>query len=137
MRFIPRSLHAVFDYTMGLFFLLSPWLLGLSSGAPSVIPIVIGVLTLLYSIFTHYEGGLIRVISFSVHLILDVCAGSVFVFAPFLLHFSKKTWARSSSWDSASSASHCSRIRMSGAPCRICGGELPSAERLLLSLRGA
>lgn len=90
MRFIPRSLHAVFDYTMGLFFLLSPWLLGLSPGPPTVIPIVIGVLTLLYNIFTHYEGGLIHVISFPVHLIMDICAGLVFLFAPFLLHFSEK-----------------------------------------------
>ena len=93
MRFIPRSLHAVLDYTTALFLVIAPWVLGLSPGRATAIPVVIGVGTLLYSILTHYEGGLIRVIPFRVHLILDVIAALVFMIAPYALRFTENNAA--------------------------------------------
>ena len=86
MRFIPRSLHAVLDYSVGLFLATTPWTFGFPRGAATIIPIVLGLGAVLYSLLTDYEGGLIRLLPFRIHLLIDAVSAAVFLVSPFLLH---------------------------------------------------
>ena len=84
MRFIPRTFHGFLDYTVGLFVAALPRLFGFPPGLSRTIPLVLGLGALVYSILTDYELGLIRVIPFRIHLLIDLFSGLVFLAAPLL-----------------------------------------------------
>lgn len=94
MRFIPTKVHGVLDYVVAIALMFAPMIFGLSSvGGPAVvIPVVLGVGLFLYSLFTNYEWGLIKVIGMPVHLIIDVVASVFLLLSPWLFGFADQAW---------------------------------------------
>ncbi|WP_243368289.1 SPW repeat protein [Microvirga solisilvae] len=93
MRFIPTSIHGVIDYLWGLALFASPWVLGFSDVPEAKwVAIVFGIGAILYSLFTAYELGVLRIIPMSLHLMLDGAAGALLAASPFLLGFSDQIY---------------------------------------------
>jgi hypothetical protein len=93
MKFIPTKVHGVLDYLSGVLFIASPWLFGFAdSGAAQWVPVVLGVMALIYSVFTDYEAGLIKQLPMPVHLTMDVLSGVVLAASPWLFGFADKVY---------------------------------------------
>jgi hypothetical protein len=90
MRFIPTKVHGVLDYLVAIALILAPFIFGFSGlGGPAVIiPVVLGVGLIVYSLFTRYELGAFKVIGMPVHLVFDVVASLFLIASPFLFGFS-------------------------------------------------
>lgn len=89
MRFIPTRVHGVVDYITGAFLVIMPWLFGFAQGgAETWIPVILGAGTILYSLLTDYELGVVRALSMSAHLGLDALGGLVLAVSPWLFGFS-------------------------------------------------
>lgn len=88
-KFIPTKVHGVLDYLVGIALILAPMLFGFAElGGPAVIiPIVLGIGLILYSIFTRYEWGLVKVLGMPYHLIFDVLASVFLAASPFIFGF--------------------------------------------------
>jgi hypothetical protein len=90
---IPRNVHGVLDYIVGLLLAASPWLFGFADGtAAQFVPVTLGVGALLYSLLTNYELGLIRVIPFRIHLMLDFASGLLLAASPWLFGFADRVY---------------------------------------------
>ncbi len=64
MRFIETKTHGYLDYLVGVLLLLAPAIFGLDMSSPAgMIPMILGALTIVYSLMTSYELGLANVIS--------------------------------------------------------------------------
>src|SRR6478735_6430587 len=88
MRFIPTKAHGIMDYLIGALLIVAPWFLGFSKGgAETFVPVIIGSVVIIYSIFTDYEVGLVRNIPMNTHLTLDVLSGIVLAISPWLFNF--------------------------------------------------
>lgn len=94
MRFIPTKVHGVLDYVVAIALMFAPMIFGFSSvgGAAVVIPVVLGIGLFLYSLFTNYEWGLVRVIGMPYHLIIDVVASVFLLLSPWLFGFANQAW---------------------------------------------
>ena len=91
MNIIRVSVHGVLDYLVGALLILLPWLAGFSdSGRATGVCIVLGVLTLAYSLLTDYPLGIFRVMPFSLHLGLDLVGGLLLLVSPYLLDFADR-----------------------------------------------
>jgi hypothetical protein len=89
MRIISRKIHAVMDYIVGILLIAAPWIFGFSDiPAAKWTAIVVGVLLLLMSAVTDYEGGGVKMLPMRIHLIMDVIAGVFLAASPWLFHFS-------------------------------------------------
>lgn len=86
MRIIPRSIHGFLDYATGLLLIGLPWFFGLTPGLSSQLVVVMGIVTVLYSLLTNYELGIVRVIPFRGHLLIDALSGVFFLLAPMALN---------------------------------------------------
>jgi hypothetical protein len=88
-RFIPTKVHGALDYIVAIALILAPWIFNFANvGGPAVvIPIVLGIGLILYSLFTRYEWGLIKVVGMPVHLVFDVLASVFLIASPFLFGF--------------------------------------------------
>ncbi|MFZ1301693.1 MAG: hypothetical protein WAQ27_03945 [Candidatus Microsaccharimonas sp.] len=88
-RFIPTKVHGALDYIVAVALIFAPWIFGFSAvgGAAVIIPMVLGVGLILYSLFTKYEWGLIKVVGMPYHLIIDVVASLVLIASPFIFGF--------------------------------------------------
>lgn len=126
MRFIPTKVHGVLDYVVAIALIFAPLIFGFSSsgGAAVVIPIVLGIGLFVYSLFTQYELGLVKLIKMPVHLVFDVVASLFLIASPFLLGFINEAlnaWlptlrsASQSSWRSSSP----SRSRQRRSPDQV------------------
>lgn len=88
MRFIPTKLHAPLDYIVGVALIAAPWIFQFSEHtAATVIPIVLGIGLIVYSLFTDYELGVWRVVPMSVHNLFDIAAGVLLAASPWLFGF--------------------------------------------------
>lgn len=93
MKIISTKTHGVLDYVVGLLLIASPWLFGFyESGAETWVPVALGAMTLIYSLCTNYERGVVRLISMRVHLLLDLASGFFLAFSPWLFGFSDTVW---------------------------------------------
>lgn len=91
MKFIPSFVHGLLDYFFGIALATSPWLLGLHhNSSATTLAVVLGVGTLLYSLLTNYEFGVIRVIPFRIHLFIDWVAGIFLLTAPWFFGFADR-----------------------------------------------
>lgn len=88
MKFIPTRVHGILDYLVGIVLIAAPWMLGFAEGgAETIVPVVLGAGLILYSLFTDYELGAVRVIPMSTHLVLDVIGGILLAISPWLFNF--------------------------------------------------
>ena len=94
MRFLPTKVHGVLDYLVGLALIAAPYLFGFSDvgGAAVLLPMILGVGLIVYSLFTNYEWGLVKVLSMPYHLIVDFIAASLLALSPWLFGFSGEKW---------------------------------------------
>lgn len=93
MRFLPTSIHGVIDYLWGIALIASPWLFGFEDvSSAKWVALLFGVGAILYSLFTAYELGILRIIPMSMHLVLDGAAGALLAASPFLLGFSDQVY---------------------------------------------
>ena len=88
MRFIPTKFHAPLDYIVGVALIAAPWIFQFSDHtAATVVPIVLGIGLIGYSLFTDYELGLWKVAPMAVHNLIDVIAGSLLAASPWIFGF--------------------------------------------------
>jgi len=92
---IPRPLHAVLDYLWSMALFSAPELVGFADddAARTVCKARAGGTTAM-SLLTRYELGLIKVIPFNVHLLLDLLGGLMGLAAPWLFGYAKNEKAR-------------------------------------------
>lgn len=90
MRIIPTKIHGILDYVMGLFLIATPWIFGFArEGAETWVPVILGVSTIFYSLFTNYELGISGKISMKTHLANDLVSGMLLAVSPWLFGFSE------------------------------------------------
>ena len=90
MRFIPTRVHGVLDYLMGVLLIAAPWLLGFNQGGPeTTVPVVLGIATILYSLFTSYELGVFNLFSMRSHLTIDLLSGLFLAASPWIFGFAE------------------------------------------------
>ena len=88
MRFIPTRFHAPLDYIVGAALIAAPWIFQFSDHtAAMVVPIVLGIGLIAYSLFTNYELGLWKVAPMAVHNLIDIAAGALLAASPWLFGF--------------------------------------------------
>ncbi|WP_207425819.1 SPW repeat protein [Pedobacter sp. SYSU D00535] len=93
MRFISRKFHAVLDYMAGIILIAAPWILGFADvEAAKWSAVIVGVLILVMSFITDYEGGGKKVLPMSGHLTMDVIAGIFLAASPWLLNFDEQVY---------------------------------------------
>jgi hypothetical protein len=93
MAALSTRAHGALDYSVGLFLVASPWLLGFGrGGAESWVPAVVGGSLIVWSLLTDYELGLRRSIDPKVHLWLDGLAGVLLAGSPWMFGFESSVW---------------------------------------------
>jgi hypothetical protein len=88
MKVISAFPHAILDYGLGLFLLVSPQLFGFETftSATSVMT-KMGIIILFLSLLTNYPLGLIKVIPFPIHGALETVGAVGLISSPWLFHF--------------------------------------------------
>ncbi|MGP1272920.1 MAG: SPW repeat domain-containing protein [Phycisphaerales bacterium] len=88
-RFVTTDIHALLDYPVALALMGAPFLLGLGESAPAAkwLSVGTGVAALVLTIFTNHKLGIIRVLPYWFHVLVDGLVGVTFVIAPFVLGF--------------------------------------------------
>lgn len=90
---LPTRIHGMLDYLLGALLIASPWALGFGEGgAETWVPVGLGALLLLYSVFTDYELGLVKRLQMPAHLLLDVLSGLLLAVSPWLFGFDTHVW---------------------------------------------
>ena len=88
MRFIPTKFHAPLDYIVGAALIAAPWIFQFSEHtAATIVPIVLGIGLIAYSLFTNYELGVWKVAPVAVHNLIDIAAGTVLAASPWIFGF--------------------------------------------------
>ena len=89
MKFITKRIHALLDYPVAIALIVLPFVLGLGTSNPLALTLSVatGVAALLLTILTDHHLGIIRVVPYKVHLIVDFLVAIVFILAPFVLSF--------------------------------------------------
>jgi hypothetical protein len=88
MNMIPTRTHGFLDYGSALLIAASPWLFGFSGYSAPTWPLVAaGMLILGLSLFTDYEMGLVKMVSMTTHLRMDILLGVLLAVSPWLLEF--------------------------------------------------
>lgn len=89
IRFLPTKVHGALDYIVGIALLLAPMIFNFTDvgGAAVTIPRVLGVVLIVYSIFTNYEWGIFKVIGMYYHLTIDLLASIFLALSPWLFGF--------------------------------------------------
>ena len=91
IRFVPTQVHGIFDYVGGVALISAPFLFGFFSvgGIAVILPMVLGVGLIIYSLLTRYELGIpaIKFIPMPLHLLFDFVAAALIAVSPFLFGF--------------------------------------------------
>jgi len=88
MRVIPTRVHGYLDYLVGALLIAAPWLLDFAAGgAETWVPVALGAITILYSLFTDYELGISHQLSMRTHLMLDLLGGLFLAASPWIFGF--------------------------------------------------
>jgi uncharacterized membrane protein HdeD (DUF308 family) len=92
MRFIPTKFHAPLDYIVGVALIASPWIFQFSEHtAATVVPIVLGIGLIAYSLITDYELGVWKIAPMAVHNLIDIVAGAFLALSPWLFGFADES----------------------------------------------
>lgn len=89
MKIISSKVHGYLDYIVGVLLIAAPYIFNFrESGPASIIPIILGISTITYSLLTQYELGAVKAIKMKVHLAIDFIAGAFLAVSPWLFGFS-------------------------------------------------
>ncbi len=88
-KIVTKEIHALLDYPVAVALMGLPFVLGLgaSSNLALWLSAIVGVAALLLTVFTDHHLGLIRVLPYQFHLLVDFVVGLLFVAAPFIFGF--------------------------------------------------
>ena len=89
MRFVTKEIHAYLDYPVAIALIALPFLLGLGASSPMALylSVATGIAAFGLTVLTDHHLGLIRVLPYSFHLLVDGVVGVTFLAAPFILGF--------------------------------------------------
>ena len=89
MRFITRKFHSIIDYPIAISLLGLPFLLHLGASNPLALwlSVATGAAAFILTVLTDHETGLIRVLPYWFHLLVDRIVGITFLVAPFVFGF--------------------------------------------------
>lgn len=89
MRVIPTFVHGIIDYVGALAFFVLPEMFGFADGPSSAVAIarILGAVSLIYSVGTDYELGIVRMLSMRAHLAIDYVVALTFLASPFVFGF--------------------------------------------------
>jgi hypothetical protein len=89
IRFLPTKVHGVLDYLVGVALILAPTIFQFSDvgGAAVLVPRVLGVVLILYSLLTRYEWGVLKLVPMPYHLVVDFAASALLAASPFIFGF--------------------------------------------------
>jgi len=88
MKIIDRKTHGYLDYLVGLLLIAAPFIFNFyEGGSESWIPIILGAGTIVYSLITDYELGVVGMIPMKTHLTIDVVSGIFLAASPWLFGF--------------------------------------------------
>ena len=87
IRFIDKTIHAYLDYPVAASLMGLPFLLSLGASNPLALwlSVATGVAALVLTVLTDHKTGLIRIVPFRMHLLVDRLVGVVFIAAPLAL----------------------------------------------------
>jgi hypothetical protein len=89
---LPTRVHGLLDYVIGLLLVIMPFILGHGAGPQTWLPVVLGGGTIVYSLLTEYEMGVVPLIGVPYHLILDGLGGMLMASSPWLFGFAYIVW---------------------------------------------
>ncbi|WP_299130973.1 hypothetical protein [uncultured Winogradskyella sp.] len=89
MRFITKKIHSYLDYPVAVSLMVLPFLLGLGESNPIALylSVIVGVAALGLTILTDHHTGLLPIISYRLHLLVDGAVAVLFILAPFIFSF--------------------------------------------------
>lgn len=89
MRFITKKIHSLLDYPVAFALIILPFLLDLGNSNPAALylSVITGLAALALTIITDHQTGLVSVIPYRVHLLVDGVVAIVFLLAPFIFAF--------------------------------------------------
>ena len=92
MRIISPRVHGALDYLVGALLMFAPELFGFADTPGVAVPLIrsFGAVAVLYSLFTKYELGIVRLIPFGTHLRIDIGWGMLLAASPWLLGFAEQ-----------------------------------------------
>ncbi|WP_090156516.1 SPW repeat domain-containing protein [Dyadobacter soli] len=93
MKVLSTSMHAKIDYIAGIIFFASPWIFGFTESVPATWTVIaVAATALTMSLFTDYEGGIVRSIPMWAHLIVDLVSGALLAASPWLFGFAEQVY---------------------------------------------
>ena len=89
MKFVTKQIHAYLDYPVAIALIGLPFLLSLGASNPFAfqLSVIVGIAALILTILTDHQLGVVRVVPYRIHLIVDFLVGIVFILAPFIFSF--------------------------------------------------
>lgn len=89
IRFITKQIHAYLDYPVALGLIAMPFILGLGTSSPLAfwLSIGTGIAAFVLTLLTDHQLGVLRILPYSFHLLVDGTVGVVFLLAPSALGF--------------------------------------------------
>ena len=87
IKIISPSLHGILDYVVDVTLISVPFILNFKEVSNTVfwVPVGIGILNFLYSIFTVYSRSLVKLIPMNWHLLFDIFVGLLLFALAFIL----------------------------------------------------
>ncbi|MBC7383776.1 MAG: SPW repeat protein [Bacteroidia bacterium] len=87
MKIINTKLRGLIDYTSGIAMILTPWIGNFTSNTmASYLLIITGIITVIHSLATDYEFGIVNQIGMKKHIKIDMLLGILIVLLPMILN---------------------------------------------------
>lgn len=89
MKFVTKRIHAFLDYPVAIALIALPFLLGLGDSSPLALQLSVatGIAAFILTLLTDHHLGVLKVISYKMHLVVDFIVAIVFIIAPFAFSF--------------------------------------------------
>lgn len=89
MKFITKNIHAYLDYPVAIALMGLPFLLqlGATNAFAFYLSVVTGVAAFALTAMTDHKFGLVKIISYKLHLTVDFLVGLTFVIVPLIFGF--------------------------------------------------
>ena len=92
MKFIEPKIHGFIDYMAGVILIATSSFFSFDNATEAMIPALVGIIQITYSLFTRYEFGFFSGISMRKHLTLDMIGGTVLVTSSLIFGFASEIW---------------------------------------------
>ena len=89
IRFVTKNIHAYLDYPVAIVLMTAPFLLNLGESHPLALwlSVATGLAAFVLTLLTDHQLGVLRVLPYSIHLLVDALVGIIFLIAPAVLEF--------------------------------------------------